>query len=275
MGVHQLVKAKGTWHKNVARRHSGCIIVPVMVVATGTQHELGAYLEASGPAGAKIEDLPAALGVSRRTAWRAVGDLVAADLADRHAPGHVRAKAFRGLPPGWLPNKLAERLWRTLEGRKLPAYLTGMDVLAGQGHHFLFDFAHIVVAQTGTGTDVAGEIARAGFMALQAGQLSFDAELTKVVVVRELSIWERYPIVRQLAPPELAWIDLYREVRMKSFAFPPAELGQILNQITSTPEGRRRLATFARAHFTGEIESILAGQPQPGFPTDVAAGYAQ
>jgi HTH domain len=243
-------------------------------VETATPQRLCVHLGECGPGGAKIDDLPEVLGVSRRTVWRAVDDLIATGAADRHAPGRIRARAFRGSPPAMLPNEQAEQLWRILDRRKLPAYLSGMDVLAGQAHHFVFDYAHVVVTQPGTGTDVAGEIARAGFMAMQAGRLSFDAELTRVVVVRELS-WERYPIVCRLAPPELAWVDLYREVRRKSFAFPPAELGRILQSILVDPAARQRLATFARDHFTGEIESIIAGDPEPGFASQVAAGYSE
>jgi hypothetical protein len=239
-----------------------------------TRQRLSVHLGECGPGGAKIDDLPGALEVSRRTAWRAVDDLIAEGVADRYAPGRIRARAFRGSPPATLPNEQAEQLWRTLDQRHLPAYLSGMDVLAGLGHHFVFDYAHILVTQPGTGTDVAAEIARAGFMAMQAGRLSFDAELTRVVVVRELS-WERYPIVCRLAPPELAWVDLYREVRRKSFAFPPAELGRILQSVLADPAARQRLATFVRNHFTGEIESIIAGAPEPGFATQVAAGYSE
>ena len=246
-----------------------------MVVGTGTNVELVRHLAQCGPAGTRVDLLPEVLGVSRRTAWRAVGELVAEGDAERHAPGRIRSGEFFGVPPGVLPNVLARDLWMVLDRKQLPAYLSGMDLLAGYAHHFLPDFAHLVVAQTGTGSDIASDLAREGFLVMRAGMLSIDADLTRVVILRELTVWDRYPIIRRLAPPELAWIDLYREVRRKMFQFQPAELGRILSALVADPGSEARLRTMARYHYTEEIESILDGRPEAEFAVAVADGYTR
>lgn len=201
-----------------------------------------------------------------------VADLVEAGEVERFHRGYVRVVSEEFRPPISLPNHEASQLWFTLQQQSLPAYLTGLDVLAPYAHHFLFEFPHLVVALTGTGQDVAHRFAASGFTVLQDQQPPAAAPLERVVVLRELSRWTRYPIRAHVAPPELAWLDLYREVRRKTIRLPAAELGRLLNQILRQPDAENRLRRLAREHFKDEIDAILDRNPRSAFANSIVRG---
>lgn len=184
----------------------------------------------------------------------------------------MRVASDESRPPIPLPSHEASQLWFTLQQQSLPSYLSGLDVLAPYAHHFLFEFPHLVVTLTGTGQDVAHRFAANGFTVLQDQQPPAAAPLERVVVLRELSRWTRYPVRAHVAPPELAWLDLYREVRRKTIHLPATELGRLLNQILRRPGAESRLRGLAREHFKDEIDAILDRRPRSTFATSIVRG---
>jgi hypothetical protein len=237
-----------------------------------TRERVYAVVAGAGHAGVAIRDLPELTGISERTAWRIVAELQEAGEVERLVPGRVRVPSEAARPPIPLPTPEAEELWFMLEQESLPAYLSGLDVLAPYAHHFLFEFPHLVVALKGTGQDVAHRFAASGFTVLQDQQPPAAAPLPRIVNLRELSRWTRYSIHAHVAPPELAWLDLYREVRRGAIHLPPAELGRLLNQVLRRRGAEKRLRALAREHFKGEVESILDGHPKTPIATSVARG---
>jgi hypothetical protein len=228
---------------------------------------------AAGPSGLDIRNLHESLGLSQRTIWRLIAQLETEGRIDRFAPSHVRIRREdEDQKLQRLPSREADELLRLLRAEALPAYLSGLDVLAPYAHHFLFEFPHLVVTLKGTGRDVAHGFAAVGFTVLQDQQQPAAAPLSQIVVLRELSRWTRYPTHNHLATPELAWLDLYREVRRGTFELPARELGRILEQLLRRSGAEKRLRALAREHFKGEIESILNNQPQGPFATAVAHG---
>jgi hypothetical protein len=228
---------------------------------------------AAGPSGLNIRELPALLRLSQRTIWRLIAQLETEGRIDRFAPGYARVRredADQKLHR--LPSGEADELLRLIRTNGLPAYLSGLDVLAPYAHHFLFEFPHLVVALKGTGRDVAHTFAAVGFIVLQDQQQPAAAPLSQVVVLRELSRWTRYPTRNHLATPELAWLDLYREVRRRTLELPPRELGRILEQLLRRAGTDKRLRALAREHFKGEIDSILDDQPRGTFAAAVTHG---
>jgi hypothetical protein len=229
------------------------------------------HVASSGPGGVAVRDLARLLGISDRTAWRIVAELEDDGEIDRFVRGRVRVASDSARSPLWLPSGEAEELWVLLEQEALPAYLSGLDVLAPYAHHFLFEFPHLVVALKGTGQDVAHRFAASGFTVLQ-DQPSAVGPLARLVILRELSRWTRYPVHAHVAAPELAWLDLYREVRRGAIQLQATELGRLLNQVLRRGGAEKRLRALAREHFKEEIGSILDQQPTAAFAAAVARG---
>ena len=229
-------------------------------------------LQKRGALGATPAELTAATGIPPRTVTHALRALSDLKRIDRLGYRHVRAKNFGDQPPRHLTTDGGRRIWETLQDADLPAYLTGLDVLAPYAQHFINRFPHIVIVDRETGPMVGYALIEAGFTVLPPGTTALTPDADTTVIVRDLASWRRYGVRTHLAPAELAWVDLYREVRV-GYPFAPTELGRLLRAILNQGGNRHRLETISRDHFAADIRAILNNGGGAGLTKRVATGF--
>lgn len=224
-------------------------------------------VQSRGERGVTVREIMERLQLPRRTAYRVVSELESEGKVNRPAHGVIRVPT--ATPK--LPTPEADRLWRLLREQDRPAYLTGLDVVGGFAHHFLMDFPHVVVAAPGTGDDLAFDATAEGFVVVSRAADVAIGERTNLLIVRERRRWQRYAIVDHVAPPELAWVDLYRDAAKGLVPVDPWEVGAILRNLLDAGFSKKRLRTFAR-DASPEILAVLDGQPQTPFGRAVLEG---
>lgn len=231
-------------------------------------------LERAGAAGVRRAELQRLTGLPQRTLTRELDRLVQHGTIERAGHGVFRRPNAAAAAPA-LPTPGAEQVWQALQTGSLPAYLSGLDVLSAYVEHFVFQAPHLVITDRGAADTVATVLQQAEFVVLDpAGSGVRTPQDDRLVLLRELTTWRRYGVRGHLAPPELAWVDLYREVRRGRLAIGPLELGRILANLFQAGGDRRKLLTYARGHFGVEIRQLLSvGQPTTEFMAAVAQGY--
>ena len=229
-------------------------------------------LEKAGPAGVAATELARLTGVPGRTVRHALTKLERLDRIDRLHMGRVRLRAFADEPHVPLATAGGARLWTLLRKADLPAYITGLDVLAPYAQHLVHRFPHIVIADRGAGSEVSYALAEAGFVVVPPGAAATTPDLDTTVIVRERATRLRYGARDNVAPAELAWLDLYREVRA-GYPLAPTELGRILQAALGQGATRNRLEWVARDHFGAELQELLEGRSGSDFVARVRAGF--
>jgi len=206
-----------------------------------------------------------------RTVERIIRALIDNGELTRPEPGMVRVPQAVGQPPQPLPTPEAAALWKILNDEDLPAYLTGLDIVGGFAHHHLIDFPHLVIAELHTGEDLSFTLAGHGFIVMRPGATVEAERKQQLVIVDELRRWRRYQVADHLAPPELAWVDLYRYVKKGVIKIDPWELGAILGNLLDAGFAARRIRTFGR-DVSPEIALILDDAPTSAFAHAVRSG---
>jgi hypothetical protein len=234
---------------------------------------LDAELRAAGQYGITVAQIAHQLGRSNRQVERL---LRAQSAVERIAPGRYRLR--EGVQPTRaILTETGEKIWRVLAKTGLDAYLTGLDVVADAAQHQLLAFPHIVVVETGGAEDLAASLDAEGLIPVLGGTLPAIADPDRVVVVREARGRSApvYQIRHHVAPPEVAWIDLYREVRNGVIALEPKELGRMLGNLLRMPGFEPRFKTIARRHFARELLPIGRANTDRGRARAITAGLAE
>ena len=237
---------------------------------------LDEQLRATGPFGATVPQLVARLERSPRQVERLLRARLQAHEVERIAPGRYRLRAT-GQPPQPILTETGEQVWRLLANAGVDGYLSGLDVVAEASHHHLLTFPHLVVVEPGGAEELAASIDRVGLIPTVGETLPAVADPDRVVVIREAR-GRRAPVYQiryHLAPPEVAWIDLYREVRNGTIPIEPQELGRMLGNLLRAPGFQARFETIARRHFARELLPIGAPQTTRGLARPIAAGLAE
>lgn len=234
-------------------------------------------LEAAGPAGISVRELAERVGLPERTTRYQLHRL-GSDLVDRYRHGWVRLGGQRRTPPVAITSDAGLRIWRLIRENRWSAYITGLDVLGGMTHHYVLSFPHVVVVEPEFGDELEDALSRNRFVVVRAGTaLPRVSDVDRLVIVRRARSWVApvYQVRDHIAPPELAWIDLYREARSGTFPISGQELGRLLSEFTADPDSRRRFETVVRRHFGGELGAALRGTFKNLFAETVAAGTNQ
>jgi hypothetical protein len=222
---------------------------------------------------ASTADLRSELGLSERTLYRRLGELVAEGSLFRE--GRSRYTTRR---PAVALSGEALQILRVIERLDAEAHLSGYDVLAGFAHQFTFEYSHLVCCHPPHFDGLAAALADKRFVVLAAGPCALRGPLMpRTVLLRRQPLIEQETLVRgSLAAPEKAWVDLLRETRRSRLPIDYGELGRLLRAMTEYGVNRRALASYARR--IGYLQRLQAatGQRPPASveQRQLAAGYA-
>lgn len=224
------------------------------------------------PRGLRRKDIQERLGLPMRTVDRALKKLLEAELVERTAHGVYLAAGDDDTLPA-VVGDTAQRIWRTLRNQRADGYLSGRDVLAAELDLLDGDHPHVVVCQPDAAEQVAAALVREQRLFAVVGREDrvMVPVWDQVVYVRELSTWRRYGVRNHLASVELAWIDLYREVRRDRSAITPTALGRMLAELLTAGASERRLRQIAHDFYRAELLSIFDDTAHDGVAAQVAA----
>jgi hypothetical protein len=233
-------------------------------------------LQDAGASGFTAEDIAAEFGRSRRQAERWLRPLRDSRALEQTAHGRYRIRAA-GEPMRPILTNTGEQVWRLLVNAGVDAYLSGFDLIANRSHHHLMAFPHLVVAERGGAEDLAADIDAAGLVPVVGYDLPAVADVDRIVIVREARgrTVPIYQIRQHLAPPEVAWIDLYREVRRGVVALEPDELGRILVNLLREPGFKERFELIARRHYAAELLPLGHPSTNKGLSGQIARALAE
>ncbi len=222
---------------------------------------------------ASTADLRSELGLSERTLYRRLGELVADGSLYRE--GRSRYTTRR---PTVAVSGEALQIVRVIERLDAEAHLSGYDILAGFAHQFTFDYPHLVCCHPPHFDGLVAALVSKRFVVLAAGPGALRGPLmSRTVLLRRQPLIEQETLVRgSLATPEKAWVDLLRETRRSQLAIDYGELGRLLRAMTEYGVNQRALASYARR--IGYLQWLKAATGQCP-PTGVnqrqlAAGHA-
>jgi hypothetical protein len=231
-------------------------------------------LRKAGSLGLPAHGLSPHLGIPDRTLRYAVAGLVARGLVERPKRGVYRIADRRSQRKAPLATESGRRIWRVLADEDAAAYISGLDVIGGRAHQFIMGFPHMVVAQTGRAGDVDFALSRAGFAVRPMREVPLLGDADSVVLLSEGRGWIQpiYQVREHVAPPELAWLDLYRAARDGNYPIRGGELGRILADLLTDPGFEQRFRVLARRHLAHELLPIIDDGRVAGFAADVAYG---
>jgi AraC-like DNA-binding protein len=222
---------------------------------------------------ASTADLRSELGLSERTLYRRLGELVGEGSLFRE--GRSRYTTRR---PAVAISGEALQIVRIIERLDAAAHLSGYDVLAGFAHQFTFDYPHLVCCHLPHFDGLAAALVSKRFVVAAAGGGALRGPLVpRTVLLRRQPPIEQDTLVRDsLATPEKAWVDLLRETRRSRLPIDYGELGRLLRAMTDYGVNRRALFSYARR--IGYLQWLLAatGQRRPASveQLQLATGYA-
>jgi hypothetical protein len=222
---------------------------------------------------ASTADLRSELGLSERTLYRLLGELVAAGSLFREGKSRYTTR----LPAASISGE-ALQIVRVIERVDAEAHLSGYDVLAGFAHQFAFDYPHLVCCHPPHLDGLAAALASKRFVVLAAGGGTLRGPLApRTVLLRSQPPIRRRTLVRgSLATPEKAWVDLLRETRRSQLPIDYGELGRLLRAMADHGINRRALSSYARR--IGYLPWLQAAtgerQPAGARQRQLVAGYA-
>jgi DNA-binding transcriptional ArsR family regulator len=195
-----------------------------------------------------VSELAADTGISARSASAALARLVAAGKVRRLGRGVV-AVADRPVArhDGVHVGPDAQRILSTLAHAKIPAQLSGYDLLAPFANQLASSWMHLVYVDRGSGEWAADALRAAGYApAVEPGreQLNLLADLgpQRVVILRERALGDRPAPTRRL---EDAWVDLMVEQRA-GYPIGLSEMGELLRGLQLADVSWTRLARAAQ-----------------------------
>ena len=227
---------------------------------------------ARGQAVVTVPELESKLGVSQRTLYRRLGELVAAGELHQPRPGlYSREPSDAALGPE------AQAIVDVIADTDADAHLTGYDVLAGYAHQFTYEYPHLVYCHPPHASALSAALSEEeGLFVIPAGkQAVLGPQSFRTVVLRKQPQSDRYPVREHIAAPEKAWVDLLREVRRSGMPFDYGELGRILNNMLSSGCDVATLRAYARrTGYLGWLEATLGETPaQSPELAQLAFGY--
>jgi hypothetical protein len=221
---------------------------------------------------ASTADLRSELGLSERTLYRLLGELVARGSIFRESKSRYTTRL-----PGASISDEAMQIVRVIGRVDAEAHLSGYDVLAGFAHQFAFDYPHLVCCHPPHLDGLAAALVSKHFVVLAAGGGALRGPLVpRTVLLRsQPPIRSRTLVQGSLATPEKAWVDLLRETRRSQLPIDYGELGRLLRAMTDHGINWRALSSYARR--VGYLQWLQAatGEHQPAGvqQRQLAAGY--
>lgn len=216
-------------------------------------------------------------GLSQRTTYRALRELVAADRAIRVARGRyaTSAVALESLSPS------ARSIHDILRRQAVDAHLTAWDVVAAHTHQFTFAAPHVVYAEPAVVSSLEWLLAQEGFTVVPAGRVGARVTVgdpnLKVIVRAQADAPRRFGVFGWLAPPEKAWVDLLREARRSEYPISPEELGQMLRSLLDAGAAADKVRRYMdRLGYAGWLDGIRNGHADDDLAPIVqriSAGY--
>ncbi len=222
---------------------------------------------------ASTADLRSELGLSERTLYRRLGELVAEGSLFREGRSRYTTR-----PPAVSMSGEALQIVRIIEHLDAEAHLSGYDVLAGFAHQFTFEYPHLVCCHPPHFDGLATALASKRFVVVVAGPGALRGPLMpRTVLLRRQPRIEQETLVRDsLATPEKAWVNLLRETRRSQLPIDYGELGRLLRAMTEYGINQRALFSYARRIGYVQWLQAATGQRPPAGAEQrhLAAGYA-
>ncbi len=241
---------------------------------SGTRTEqILSILGTRGALGVHVREVADRLSAPLRTVREDLASLERAELVERPTRGIYRLSAASESVPMLSPT--GQQIWRALSERRLPAYLSGLDIIGGAAQQFLFIFPHLVISLPASVDDVDWALTGAGFAVRPLGTNTMLPNTDHVVLLGSAADWRNpiYQVRENLAPAELAWLDLLRAVETRAFPISGFHLGQILGNLRRDAR-YERLQVLARRQPARNLLPLLKaeGAPRSELLGEVAEG---
>jgi hypothetical protein len=212
--------------------------------------------------------------LSRRTLARRLNDLVASGELVRRGHGQY---ALRDRADPRLPERGRE-IVDVLRREGVDAHLTGLDVLAGYVHQFMFDYPHVVYAEPYALDAAEAVLADNGFAVVSAapgGDVQVPDPSRLVLLRKQADAARRFGVVEHVAPREKAWVDLLREATKGRMDFDFGELGRLLRALQDAGADAERLRRYAaRIGYERWLDAVDGAQaPRERDIERLVAGY--
>ena len=180
----------------------------------------------------------------RRTLARRLNDLVASGelVRRRHGQYMLRDRAEPGLP------ERGREIVDVLRREGIDAHVTGLDVLAGYAHQFVFDYPHVVYAEPYALDAAEAVLADNGFTVVSAapgGDVQAPDPSRLVLLRKQADAARRFGVIDHVAPREKAWVDLLRESTKGRMNFDFGELGRMLRALHDAGADAKRVRRYA------------------------------